>query len=60
MFGDDHPNTKKAVNLFKKCTKKVAQLADVESAMLLIDVSLVPLASLLKAKQSVFESLSGM
>jgi tetratricopeptide (TPR) repeat protein len=60
LFGHDHPDTKNARLLLRKCAAAVTALAQVNSAMWLIDVTLAPPQCMDGAKRSVFERLAGM
>ena len=53
LFGDDHPDTKDALITRSSCAKKRDHSICVESAMRLIDVSLLPVQLLGAAQQRV-------
>jgi tetratricopeptide (TPR) repeat protein len=57
IFGSDHPDTKDALITHSSCAKKRDHSIRVESAMQLIDVSLVPVQMLGSAKQRVRDRL---
>ena len=57
IFGVDHPDTKDALITHSSCAKKLNHSICVESAMQLIDVSLIPVQLLRSAQQRVRDRL---